>query len=194
MWKSERTNCSAASPSSFCFRSYLRTKQTEKELAQPQLASPARQRGAGTARPVPLPTQPSALCQPSPGRCARAGHGLCSPVPHHGRACPYGTTANAAGSGQLPGSPSAAKAGSRLSLQRCRFCERGSLALCQVQLGPWRMAWDCRAHATCWDARAGWKDWRREAPTTPGSFRACTALEMGAGCPNSLGRTRVVQP
>lgn len=38
MWKSERTNCSAASPFSFCFRSYLTAQTNTKVLAQPQLA------------------------------------------------------------------------------------------------------------------------------------------------------------
>lgn len=97
MWKSERTNCSAASPSSFCFRSYL-TAQTNTESAGSAASgwpSPAAQGRHSLSRSHSC-SQASRAGSSLAAALHGVSEGLRSPVPHRGCAPPSGTTANAA--------------------------------------------------------------------------------------------------
>lgn len=159
MWKSERTNCSAASPSSFCFRSYL-TAQTNTESTGSATAGWPRPAAQGRH-------SPSCSHSCSPASCAgsllasalcRVGKGLCSPAPYHSYAPPSNTTPNATWH-RAACWASLSNDGwqSLVPAEMDNLRGLGGVSLHSALSCLANSKWHC-ADAMCWDARAGWKD------------------------------------
>lgn len=189
MWKSERTNCSSASPSSFCFRSYL-TAQSNTEstgLAAAGWPSPAAQ-----SRHSPSRSQPSEPCWVIAYCCSlRGGQGallprsppqLCTPFWRH-RRCHLAQ-------GSFLGIP--LQLGGHLSLQRWTTSRAWQGCPCTLLCPAWPLAngtglpyvglpgqGERTSPEMLWPTC---EKGERADPSPLGVSVELTALEMGAGC------------